>query len=75
MTIKKLIEILEKRNPEDIVVCQKDGEGNGWSPLADVYFGLYFPDTTWSGEVISENDPEIDDANDGQRAVILCPTN
>lgn len=52
MTVKELKEILKDCNDNDLVVLQKDAEGNGYSPLdgADDN-SVYIPDSTWSGEV------------------------
>jgi hypothetical protein len=33
------------------VILRKDAEGNGHSPLADAWEGIYEPDSTYSGEV------------------------
>lgn len=52
MTVRELIEALKGMDPDRLVVLQKDGEGNGYSPLADVDDNAaYMPETTWSGEV------------------------
>lgn len=41
-------------NPDVELICQKDSEGNGYSPLSGVDFDVvYVPDSTWSGEVYS----------------------
>ena len=56
----KLSELKEKLNklPAEYdnceVVCQKDAEGNGYSPLAGIDpFTVYIPETTWCGNVYS----------------------
>lgn len=37
-------------NPDVELICQKDGEGNGYSPLCGVDFDVvYVPDSTYSG--------------------------
>jgi hypothetical protein len=39
-------------NPDVELICQKDGEGNGYSPLRGVDFDvIYVADTTYSGNV------------------------
>jgi len=35
MTVKELKKTLEEFEDDDIVIMSKDGEGNGFSPLAD----------------------------------------
>lgn len=54
--------------PDDmLVVLAKDSEGNRYSPLADAELGRsYQPDTTWSGELVTEG---------GEVCVLLWPTN
>ncbi len=52
MKVKQLIEILSAFDPESKVILQKDGEGNGYSPLAGAdNNAVYIPRTTWWGEV------------------------
>jgi len=84
MTVKELIEELKELDGDRIVIMSKDGEGNGFSPLADVECSAYIADTTWSGEVhIEELTPgliekgytEDDVREDGKKAVVLWPTN
>jgi len=50
MTVKELIEILQQEDQDRIVICQRDPEGNGFSPLSCVDTGAYLAETTWSGE-------------------------
>lgn len=41
--------LLEK--PDVELICQKDSEGNGYSPLSGVDFNvMYVPEQTWYGE-------------------------
>ena len=43
-------------NPDVELVCQKDSEGNGYSPLSGIDFDvIYMPDTSYSGEYYSTN--------------------
>lgn len=37
ITVKKLKEILEKENDDDIIILSRDSEGNGFSPLDGSY--------------------------------------
>lgn len=53
MTVKELIEALAEANPDAQVILQKDGEGNGYSPLAGFATTcIYSPESTWSGSVV-----------------------
>lgn len=84
MTVKELIEQLQSEDPDRIVICQKDGEGNGFSPLSEIYTAAYAPDSSWSGEcgieeltdLLKENGfTEEDVLTGGQPALVLCPIN
>lgn len=57
MKLKKFKELINKL-PEElddaIMICQRDAEGNGYSPLAGIDANtIYIPDSTWSGEIYS----------------------
>jgi hypothetical protein len=84
MKVKELIKQLQECNQNAIVVMSSDGEGNNYSPLADIDTECnYKADTTYSGEVgLRELTPEYieagygeDDILDGKPAVVLYPTN
>lgn len=85
MTVRELIAELSKLPPDALVVCQKDPEGNGYSPLYSISeLGGYVPDTTWSGdryelaltpELKRMGYTEEDVRADAQPAVFLCPVN
>lgn len=83
MKVKELLEELSKVDPERDVILQKDGEGNGFSPLYGLWEGSYLPDSTWSGEVgletLTEEDVQAgfteDDVVDGTPVVVFVPTN
>ena len=84
MTVTELIEELTKLNGDRQVILQKDGEGNGYSPLAGIWSGKYEADCTWSGEAKLEELTEQDRLNgyseedlsiNGAPAVILFPVN
>lgn len=83
MTVKELIEHLEKQDPDQLVVMAKDGEGNDYSPLADFWSGSYEAETTWHGtvglfeltmELREQGYSKEDILKDGVPALILCPT-
>jgi hypothetical protein len=51
MTVGDLRAALADVSDDTLVVLSKDGEGNGFSPLADADTdSMYVPHTTWSGE-------------------------
>jgi hypothetical protein len=64
MHVHELISLLEQCYPNAVVVLARDGEGNGFSPCAEVTSGRYLPVTNWVGEY-SETD--------GNPAVCLWP--
>lgn len=72
MKTKELIELLSELNPELEVVMSKDSEGNAFSPVDAYCLGQYFPESTWSGDFIGEDD--MDDGKDID-AVVLWPVN
>lgn len=87
MTVRELIELLSKCNPDDIVILSKDAEGNGFSPLSNIQEEMYTPDTTYSGEIslraltpeLAERgftEDEVGNPEDGAvNCVTLYPTN
>lgn len=85
MKVRELIAQLEAMDGERIVILQKDGEGNGYSPLAGVDGTnvAYAAATTWSGECGLEqltDKARADgyghaDVVDGPPAVCLYPVN
>lgn len=83
MKVKQLIKELQKLDGDSIVIMAKDAEGNGYSPLADLWAGAYRATTTWYGDVGFEKlTPALKrqgyselDIIDGKPAVILTPTN
>lgn len=84
MNVKELKELLEKFNDDDIVIVSKDGEGNGYSPLATAEEVSYEAECTWSGlvgireltdEHIDVGYTEEDLLENGVDAIVLWPTN
>ena len=85
MTVKELISILSALDPDIDVILQKDSEGNGYSPLADVDSDcIYLPDSTWSGEVVSTrwssneacmSPDDWEEFKNRKRSVVLSPVN
>lgn len=69
---------------DTIVVMAEDGEGNGFSPLADIDTAMYDPDTTWSGDrymtdedraATGQPDEYSEAPESAVPAVFLWPTN
>lgn len=84
MTVKELIALLQNADPDRLVVCQKDGEGNDFSPLASTWKGAYLAESTYSGEAgletLTESDrqrgfSDLDLLPGGVPALFLVPTN
>ncbi len=84
MTVKQLIQALQKEDPNRLVVCSRDAEGNGYSPLDQIHRAAYLAETTWSGEVGLEKltaadrragYSQEDVCKGGVPALILVPTN
>lgn len=73
LTVRELIEDLQKLNPDHPVVLAKDGEGNDYSPLDSYSTGVYEAHSTWSGDVYDENDEDAPE--DLPPVVVLWPTN
>lgn len=85
---EKLSKMIEDGVPVDtIVIVQKDSEGNGYSPLAEVDAdAVYKAATTWHGEVYSTYWSHMDACFDSEqewaefkrntpRCVVLAPVN
>jgi hypothetical protein len=84
MVVRELIEQLQKEDPERLVVMSKDSEGNSFSPLYQYTTDAYRAETTWRGEIGLEElteeakksgYTEEDVIEDGQKALVLWPTN
>lgn len=86
ITVGQLIRDLGAFDADRLVVMSKDGEGNGFSPLAGVGTASYEADSTWSGEVGMEQHElteekrkegygDEDVLQDGVPALVLWPTN
>ena len=85
MKVKELIELLERQNPEDLIVMSKDAEGNTFVPFSDLSVGSYAPGRTWYGYFGLRADQLTDrrraagcseeDVINGQNAICLWPVN
>ena len=85
MRVSELMDRLAELPEDAEVIMQKDGEGNGYSPLYEVDGNaIYVPKSTWSGDVYSTewtaNDADMDKDEWAQmlkkpRCVVLAPTN
>jgi len=84
MKVKDLRKQLEYIDGEREVILQKDGEGNGYSPLSSISKCVYGAESTFSGyigikklteEYKKEGYGEEDVIEDGVRAIVLTPMN
>lgn len=82
MKIGTLIDALKEFDPNLEVVLSSDGEGNSYSPAAEVTPELYIADSTWSGELVSDDPDDYDDDEDfedqrecAEPVVVIWPTN
>ena len=83
MKVSDLIQLLQKEDPNRLVVISKDSEGNSYSPLSDMHIASYKADSTWSGECgLEKLTDELEsrgyteeDVLDGEPALILYPSN
>lgn len=77
MTVRSLILALQSVPDQDaIIVLQKDGEGNGYSPLAAedgdaLYVDRYHADSPCSGDVYHGDDSDAPEG--GVPCVVLWP--
>lgn len=82
MTLNQFIEQLHELQGEghgdSIIVLSKDGEGNDFSPFAELGNYFYKANSTWSGEICNEDEKEAhpgDFEDYNQKAIVLWPTN
>lgn len=78
ITVGELKLILDEYDDNRIVVIASDGEGNLYSPLGNVGWGVYFADSSWEGDFVDVDDLEDDDAinlEDSEPAIVLWPSN
>lgn len=69
ITIKQLIEILQKQDENRIVVLSRDSEGNSFSPLAQMEVGKYLSGEAREGKIY----PDAVDVKDSVKAIIFYP--
>lgn len=68
-TVAELREVLTQFPSDAIIIMAKDGEGNDYSPYADIGASWYEPVQTWSGETHESEQPGT------IRCVVLMPIN
>lgn len=79
MKVKELIKILQKEDPERLVVLSCDEEGNYYSPLSALNLGKYNKESHAVGlesltrELEESGYSEEDVMEDGVKALILYP--
>jgi hypothetical protein len=78
-TVRELIEELSALQPDDLVVLAKDPEGNGYSPFSGADPCVYVPESTWSGYLWDDEEPEpgweSEKPAEAVNAVVLWPIN
>lgn len=87
-TVGELVDYLATQPRDRKIIMSSDSEGNSYSPLADADEGMYFAESTSSGDVYPTPeelavlvrdrgfDPEDDAAPDAaERVVVLGPVN
>jgi hypothetical protein len=76
MTVKELIEQLQKEDPDRLVVLSSDSEGNSYSELYSLRTGAYSKGEVGL-ETLTEEDEEAgygeEDVLNGEPAIILHP--
>ena len=77
MLVSELKNILSTIPDEAVVVMSSDGEGNNFSPLSSYTHKdiMYVPDSTWSGEIWSEEDEREWDGDIPDDAEVAPPAN
>lgn len=78
ITVGELKLILDEYDDTRVVVIATDGEGNAFSPLDNVGWGMYFAESTWDGDFVDADDLEDDEdinADDCEPAIVLWPAN
>ena len=89
MKIKELIELLEKQNPDDVVVLSMDKEGNGFTnrdkegngftkafELSEAIYHdgeIYLRELTDDLYNIGYNEDDLYDGDDGENCVVIWP--
>lgn len=72
MTVKELLDIIVDLKDDTLVVLASDAEGNSFSPLAECSSESYVAETSYSGEIVDQED---DGVTDGVAAIVMWPTN
>ena len=78
ITVGELKLMLDEYDDNRIVVIATDGEGNSFSPLDNVGWGVYFADSTWVGDFVDADDLEADEdinTDESEPAIVLWPAN
>lgn len=79
MKIKELIELLEKKNPDDIVVLSRDEEGNGFTKASELSEAIYHDGEIYLRELtddlynIGYSEDDLYDGDDGESCVVIWP--
>ena len=73
-----LIKMLQSIEGDPVVIIQKDAEGDNFSPLSTIEGGFYYyPETTWSGYVVEDEDMDEEDYldEDAHKCILVYPIN
>lgn len=74
MTVRELIHELLAYGMDAQVIIAKDREGSRHSPAADLEYGRYTADTTWSGDFTPQSGLSCGGFG-GTPAVVIRPVN
>lgn len=72
MKVKELIELLQKEDPERLVVMSKDGEGNGFEELDGIQACAY--DTKYQETGLEDLTPELEEVGYTEEDVLTGNT-
>ena len=77
MKVKDLIKILKTLPPNYQVILASDAEGNSYSPLSDDAYctAEYTPETTYYGDVWTEENAKEDGRKYKENCIVFWPTN
>ncbi len=77
MKVRELIELLQRQDPERIVILAIDEEGNGFSPVHQVEPAMYLDGETGlealTPELEDQGYSDEDVMQGGEKAVVLWP--
>lgn len=80
MKAGELIKALQNVDANMLVVMSSDGEGNAFSPVADIDRAMYVAESTWSGYLVYDDEEEDDEEayeieDEFEEVVVIWPVN